>query len=123
MRAATPHPPQGFSPTLFPLFPRGDPRANVTGPAGEPAAAIASPKVAEAVRAHFGCDALAGAFLEDEGGGGSTGSHWEARLFQGELMLASAPFAGARRRRAAFESGVRVTHAYACVCVCVHVCV
>jgi hypothetical protein len=86
--------PQGFSPSLFPLFPAGDPRVNVTGPYGRPVTIIRSPKVAAVARAHFGCAALLGAALEDEGGGGSTGSHWEARLFQGELMLAAAPFAG-----------------------------
>lgn len=89
--------PQAFSPSLFPLFAGGDPRVNVTGPYGAPITAIASPRVAEVARAHFGCPGLAGAYLEDEGGAGSTGSHWEARLFQGELMLPSTPFAGAPR--------------------------
>jgi hypothetical protein len=85
---------QGFSPALFPLFPNGDPRVNVTGPYGRAVTTVRSPRVAEVARSHFGCPTLAGALLEDEGAGGSTGAHWEARLYQGELMLASAPFAG-----------------------------
>lgn len=84
---------QGFSPSLFPLFPNGDPRAPVAGPYGA-ATLVKSPKVAEVARAHFGCASLQGAFLEDEGTGGSSGAHWEARTYQGELMLPSSPYAG-----------------------------
>lgn len=51
---------------------------------------VVSPAVRREVRAHFACPDLEGADLEDDGGRGSAGSHWEARLFQGELMNAIA---------------------------------
>ncbi|WIA21793.1 hypothetical protein OEZ85_004177 [Tetradesmus obliquus] len=82
-----------FSPSLFPLFKAGDPRRNVSGPYGA-TTALASPAVVAALRQLSGCASAAGVPLEDEGSGGSRGSHWEARLFQGELMLSAAPFAG-----------------------------
>jgi len=52
--------------------------------------AVVTPRVAAAARAHFGCDAVAGAHLEDGGGSGSAGSHWESRLFRDEYMTAAA---------------------------------
>ena len=36
---------------------------------------------------HFGCDSLQGLRLEDQGGTGTVGSHWDARYMQGELMI------------------------------------
>lgn len=47
---------------------------------------IITPRVKEAVRQQFGCDTLRGADLEDDGGSGTMGSHWEQRLFEGEMM-------------------------------------
>ena len=41
-----------------------------------------TPTVVAHVRQHLGCTTLQGALLEDEGGEGSSGSHWEYRLFQ-----------------------------------------
>ena len=41
------------------------------------------------VRNHFGCNTVEGAYLEDEGGAGSQGSHWERRLFYNEYMTSS----------------------------------
>lgn len=35
----------------------------------------------------FDCDTLDGAKLEDEGGSGTAGSHWESRMFMGEIMV------------------------------------
>ena len=40
---------------------------------------------------HFGCDTLAGAELEDDGGPGSAYAHWEERIFQ-VPSPAKAPF-------------------------------
>jgi hypothetical protein len=65
---------QVFSPSLFPLFKAGDPRRNVTGPYG-PTTALTSPAVVAALQQLSGC-AAAGVPLEDEGSGGSRGSHW-----------------------------------------------
>lgn len=42
---------------------------------------IISPKVAEKTQEHFACDSVIGAELEDEGGAGTAGNHWETRLF------------------------------------------
>eukprot|EP00892_Ulva_mutabilis_P007886 jgi/Ulvmu1/546/UM001_0554.1 len=47
---------------------------------------VITPKVAAAVQGHFGCSSVQGAELEDDGGAGTAGSHWEQRLFQGEMM-------------------------------------
>lgn len=66
---------QVFSPSLFPLFKAGDPRRNVSGPYGA-TTALASPAVVAALRQLSGCASAAGVPLEDEGSGGSRGSHW-----------------------------------------------
>lgn len=44
---------------------------------------VVTPRVTSAVREHFQCNTLAGAELEDDGGDGTAGSHWEQRLFEG----------------------------------------
>ena len=46
-----------------------------------------SPKLLEKAKIHFGCDTLKGLRLEDQGGSGTAGSHWDARYMQGELMI------------------------------------
>ena len=45
---------------------------------------IISPKALEKARFHFGCDSLKGIPLEDQGGEGSVGSHWEGRYMLGD---------------------------------------
>jgi hypothetical protein len=79
----------GFTDAMFNLTRRADgsPRSSsellssaVVG--GRAVTRVVSPSVAAAAAAHFGCDGLPGAQLEDEGGGGSAGSHWEYLLFQ-----------------------------------------
>eukprot|EP00877_Chromochloris_zofingiensis_P003960 jgi/Chrzof1/13565/Cz08g02100.t1 len=82
-----------FTTSLFPLYANGDPRTKFKGPYGQ-VTAITSPRVLQQTRQLFNCPTAVGALLEDEGNEGSTGCHWEARLFQGELMLASSAFAG-----------------------------
>lgn len=47
---------------------------------------IVTPAVKAAARRHFNCETLQGAPLEDDLGHGSAGSHWDQRLFQGEIM-------------------------------------
>jgi len=42
-----------------------------------------------AVREYFGCASLPGAILENQGGSGSAGSHFERRIFGSEYMTAS----------------------------------
>ncbi len=43
---------------------------------------VVSPRVVSEVRAMLGCATMTGAALEDEGGTGTAGNHWEYRLFQ-----------------------------------------
>ncbi|KAK6024892.1 hypothetical protein OSTOST_09222, partial [Ostertagia ostertagi] len=42
---------------------------------------IVTPKVREEARRHFNCSTLEGAEIENQGGGGTAGSHWEKRVF------------------------------------------
>ena len=60
---------------------------------------LTTPRVLDAVRTHYGCsagndgyDALIGATLEDQGGSGTMGSHWEKAAFMDEVMTGSAPY-------------------------------
>ena len=50
---------------------------------------ISSPKVLEQARKHFGCDNLRGIVLENQGGVGSIGSHWESRYMLGDYMIST----------------------------------
>lgn len=50
-------------------------------------AKIVTPAVKKQIRDMFDCDELDGARLEDEGGSGTAGSHWESRMFMGEIMV------------------------------------
>ena len=50
---------------------------------------INSPKVLTAARQHFNCTSLNGVPLENQGGTGSAGSHWEARFLLGDYMISS----------------------------------
>ena len=50
---------------------------------------ITSPKVKEAAQKHFGCKTLEGVPLEDQGGDGSSGSHWDSRFMLGDYMISS----------------------------------
>ena len=45
-----------------------------------------SPKVLEVARKYFNCSSLEGVELENQGGNGTEGSHWEARILLGEYM-------------------------------------
>jgi hypothetical protein len=50
---------------------------------------LVTPKIKEKVREHFGCRTMLGMPVENEGGSGSQGSHWERRLLGSEIMTAS----------------------------------
>lgn len=58
-------------------------------------ALAASPNVLTEVRRHFGCSSLLGAELEDGGGDGTAGSHWEKTRFGEEYMIGSISTGGA----------------------------
>lgn len=48
---------------------------------------MTSPSVRAAAAEHFNCPDVAGAPVEDEGGVSTAGSHWEASIFQTEIMV------------------------------------
>eukprot|EP00736_Rhodelphis_marinus_P012283 Rmarinus@m.23720 len=50
---------------------------------------IVLPRVIEVAESYFGCDDVDGVELEDDGGSGSAGSHWEKRLLDNEFMTAT----------------------------------
>ena len=45
-----------------------------------------SPKLLEVAKKYYACDTIEGVELEDQGGTGTAGSHWEARILLGEYM-------------------------------------
>ena len=53
---------------------------------GKTRLAITSPRVVEYAKKHFGCDEVDGVMIEDDGGNGSKGSHWEKALLSSEVM-------------------------------------
>jgi hypothetical protein len=80
---------QGFSPSLFEHFVQPDGRKypypvvqTFKDSTGRLVDMIVTPQVVEQARHHLGCATLQGAALEGEGGEGSSGAHWEYRLFQ-----------------------------------------
>jgi hypothetical protein len=50
---------------------------------------ITSRNVLTQARKHFNCDGLRGVPLEDQGGDGSAGSHWESRYMLGDYMIST----------------------------------
>lgn len=52
---------------------------------------ISSPRVVAEARAHLGCNTIQGIEIEDDGGSGSGGSHWEQRVVGNEVMAPSIP--------------------------------
>ena len=50
---------------------------------------LSSEKVLEKARIHFNCQNVKGIPLENQGGNGSAGSHWEARYMLGDYMIST----------------------------------
>ena len=50
---------------------------------------IKTPKVINVAVQHFGCSSIDGIELENQGGEGSAGSHWEARIMLGDYMIST----------------------------------
>jgi hypothetical protein len=48
---------------------------------------IKTPKVIEAAKKHFNCPFVKGVEVENQGGSGTAGSHWEARIMLGDYMI------------------------------------
>lgn len=72
----------GFSSTFFDMLGM----AETIDINGTQKYAITSPKVVEHARKYFGCQQVQGVPLEDNGGSGSKGSHWEKQIFPNEVM-------------------------------------
>lgn len=47
---------------------------------------LSTPKVTSFLKDHFGCNSLEGAYIENDGGSGTAGSHWESTSYNSELM-------------------------------------
>ena len=50
---------------------------------------IATPKVKNIASQHFNCSSIEGIELENHGGTGSVGSHWEGRVMLGDFMIST----------------------------------
>ena len=50
---------------------------------------VKSSKVLSKAKEHFNCGSLTGIPLEDQGGNGTAGSHWEARYMLGDYMISN----------------------------------
>ena len=78
----------GFVGKLFETFPN---KPDITQKKinGVSKTLVATPKVLEIARKHFGCDSIEGIEIESQGGEGSAGSHWEARTMLGDFMIST----------------------------------
>ncbi len=56
---------------------------------GAPRQILKSPKVLETARKYFGCPTISGVEIENEGGSGSAGAHWERTILHNEQMTVS----------------------------------
>mmetsp|Transcript_24870 Transcript_24870/g.41759 ORF Transcript_24870/g.41759 Transcript_24870/m.41759 type:complete len:349 (-) Transcript_24870:34-1080(-) len=87
----------GFSPASFSLFRDSNGNAWPQVVAGftersHAVTKIITPTVLAKVREHFACPSLNGAELEDQGGTGTAGSHWETRIYFNEYMTGQLQF-------------------------------
>jgi leishmanolysin len=66
------------------------PESKVVGSAvvnGMTRSMIITPKVLAAAKTYFNCQTVTGVELEDQGGDGTAGSHWESRIMLGDFMI------------------------------------
>ena len=78
-----------FSNSLFDLF---NIEGNVTTTKiinGIERTLIKTPKVKNIASQHFNCSSIDGVEIENQGGKGSAGSHWEARVMLGDYMIST----------------------------------
>jgi len=79
----------GLSSSLFSYFP-SNPTVASTIVNGNTITYIDLPPLTKRLKSYFNCSTLKGAYLENQGGSGSVGSHFERRVFGNEYMTASA---------------------------------
>jgi len=78
----------GFSDSLFDNW-ANPAKVGTTTLGGNTYTYINAEPLTSTVRSYFGCATLPGGILENQGGSGSAGSHWERRIFGNEYMTAS----------------------------------
>ena len=76
-----------FSSGLFQYFPGEITTKKIIN--GVERTLINSTNVVKLARQHYGCNTLEGVEVEDQGGSGSAGSHWEARTMLGDYMIST----------------------------------
>ena len=77
----------GFLESMFPYFPQGiDKLLKKMEIRGKQRTLIISSKVIGKAKQFFNCNSLVGLELEDQGGPGSSISHWEQRILLGDYM-------------------------------------
>ena len=79
----------GFSYSLFNYFPGGLANTVFTRiykRIGLNRTYVKTTKLVEIAKKYFNCDRIEGIELEDQGGSGTAGSHWEARILLGDYM-------------------------------------
>ena len=77
----------GFLDSMFQYFPNGrDGTLTKTTLRGVERTIVKTPKVIEVAKKYFNCENIKGVELEDQGGQGSTLSHWEQRVLLGDYM-------------------------------------
>jgi hypothetical protein len=78
----------GFSDSLYNSF-ANPPRIGTTNLGGRSYKYVSVEPLNSKLKNYFGCSSIPGAILENQGGSGSAGSHWERRIFGNEFMTAS----------------------------------
>jgi hypothetical protein len=78
----------GFSADLFPSF-LTKPTIKTKTVNGNTVSYLNVEPLTTRLRTYFNCPTLAGAYMEQQGGSGSAGSHFERRIFNNEYMTAS----------------------------------
>jgi hypothetical protein len=76
---------QMFDPDLYPFFPGQQSVARVTHVDSNGRSVVLSKQVVATVQDFFQCKAMRGAETEDDGGDGSSQSHWEQRIFEARI--------------------------------------
>jgi len=78
----------GFSDSLFGSF-ANPARVGRTTLGGNTYNYLSVEPLNSKLKSYFGCSSIPGAILENQGGSGSAGCHWERRIFANEYMTAS----------------------------------
>ena len=79
----------GFSNLLYELFQTNDTLIQTKAINGIERKLFTGKNVIKYAKRHFGCDNIEGIELENQGGSGSIGSHWEARIMLGDYMIST----------------------------------